>query len=103
MEDKLEPNQSQKFVVVETLGGDYLLRGDVNAKWHKDIVDKMMANGSSISRVIGGGRIMVDTTSEKIYVWDTSHNYGGVPFNVCKKLLEKMYDYTVLDAVPEKL
>lgn len=102
MKNELEPNTSQKFVIVETRKGEYVLAADPDVRWHKDIVKKMSDESIEITEVLGGGWIRIDTESETVYVWGKSSNYGEVSFSLCKQLLNELYDYAILKEPPSE-
>jgi hypothetical protein len=84
---RIVPDIKQKFIIytndsVQT----HCLVGDPTAKWHKDIVASLGCDISEI-QVLGGGKLVMDSHEQTIYVWGESTNYGPFPFGLVKELL----------------
>lgn len=100
-EIQITPNVEQKYVVVAVNeGNELLLRGDPDAEWHKDIVKKITDSGVKIADVKGGGRVFLDTTDQRIYIYDRSSNYGEVPFKLVRDLLLKQFKEYSIESKP---
>ncbi len=99
---RIFPDVIQKYVVVKAVGTEPLiLWGNPNVEWHKDIVAEIVAQGIVVEKVLGGGRIKIDTESNSIYVWGKSSVYGEVSFSEVKNILKRIYlDFTILEEAP---
>jgi hypothetical protein len=98
MKTSLQLNKIQKFVVVET-ENETLLYGDTDAKFHKDIVQKLHDSGIIITKVKGGAKIKVE--DKDIFVWDKSSVYGEVSFAEVSDILNKSFlDHKIINSEP---
>lgn len=90
-EIRIFPDATQKYILAENNEGARFLWGNPNIKWHKEIKAEMDLEDIQITHVLGGGKLIILTKEELIYVWGTSTVYGDVSLERVKSLLEREY------------
>ena len=98
----VEKNIKQKFIVVEMVDGQLLLRGDTSVTWHKNILENLEKDGARISKINGGGWIYPEMASRTIYVWDKSTRYGEAELSIVRDLLSAHFaDFKIFNKEPD--
>lgn len=74
-------------------GGEtlHVLWGNPQATWHIDIAHELTNAGYAIERVLGGGRIYVNSKAKEVYFWDKSTRYGAAPRKEVMAVLSDAY------------
>lgn len=87
---RIYPGIKQKYVIVRAMKNgteSWLLWGNPDIKWHKDILEEMKDAGIEVVEALGGGWLFVDPEKGVVHVWGESDRLGPAPMNLVRKLL----------------
>ncbi len=73
------------------------------AEYHKDILDGLIHMHSGVDIIPkGGGRMLIDEKSRKIFLWGRSNAFGQFNRNAAERLLKRRYpSFRILLQEPE--